>query len=244
MNTSSTSNVWCIVPAAGIGSRMKSDVPKQYLAFQSSTLIEFTLKRLMTCQRIQRIVVALDSEDSYWDKTSYTADQRVITTHGGNERADSVLNALQALKAAAELNVKSDDWVLVHDAARPCVMATDINLLIDHCMENDTGAILASPIIDTIKLVKNQNKIQTTVKRDDLWRAFTPQIFKLAALETALITAKNAGFIVTDEASAMENMGYQPLIVEGRADNIKVTSPTDLNLANYIIKQQEQQLCE
>lgn len=240
MNTSATSNVWCIVPAAGTGSRMKSDVPKQYLSFQSSTLIEFTLKRLMTCERIKCIVVALDSNDCYWKKTSYAADVRVITTNGGNERADSVLNALQALKSSTELNARPDDWLLVHDAARPCILATDINLLIDSCMKSNTGAILASPIIDTIKLVVTDNKIQKTVKRDDLWRAFTPQMFKFSELEKALISAKNAGFIVTDEASAMENIGYQPLIVEGRADNIKVTSPTDLDLANYIIKEQEQ----
>jgi 2-C-methyl-D-erythritol 4-phosphate cytidylyltransferase len=238
-----TSKVWCIVPAAGTGSRMQSVVPKQYLPLKSAALIDFTLKRLKACDRISSIVVALDPNDDYWHKTISSAEDRVSTATGGNERADSVFNALQTLKNTTELNAKLNDWVLVHDAARPCICKADINELIDACLIENRGGLLATPMIDTVKSVTD-NKVDKTVDRNGLWRALTPQLFKLSELEAALVSAKKSGFIVTDESSAIEHVGGHPLIIEGRVDNIKVTSPADLSLAEHIITQQEKEVCE
>ncbi|ORU89681.1 MAG: 2-C-methyl-D-erythritol 4-phosphate cytidylyltransferase [Cycloclasticus sp. symbiont of Poecilosclerida sp. M] len=235
----SIENVWCIVPAGGIGKRMNSAIPKQYLAFQSTTVIDFTLKRLLRCKQIDKVIVAIHEDDIEWKNTAYVEHPKVITTHGGVERAHSVLNALQKIKTLG----KAQDWVLVHDAARPCVLPSDIELLIGLADKKKTGAILAAPIADTVKQVSN-GRVDKTLDRQCLWRALTPQIFRVKELEDALLGAMEMNAPVTDEASAIELAGGKPLIAEGRGDNIKITSPMDLSMASYIIEQQELSKCE
>jgi len=230
--------IWCVVPAAGIGSRMQSTIPKQYLNLISSTILDATLERLLTCAKINKIVVCIQQNDDYWHKSIFANDNRVTVTNGGNERADSVLNGISLIKERAGLN----DWVLVHDAARPCVRRSDIDLLTNTALDHQLGAILASPIHDTVKRVVN-NLSDETLDRSKLWRALTPQIFKLKELELALISAKKAGRSVTDEASAIEQIYRSVQIIEGHADNIKITSPADLDLARYYLKQQEKEQC-
>lgn len=230
--------IWCVVPAAGIGSRMQSTLPKQYLKLISSTILDATLERLLSCEKISNIVVCLHKNDRYWHKSLFANDHRIATTDGGKERANSVLNGISLIKEGAGL----DDWVLVHDAARPCVRRSDIDLLTDAALKSQMGAILASPIHDTVKKVAN-NLSEETVDRSTLWRALTPQIFKLKELEQALISADKAGRSVTDEASAVEQIGQPVQIVEGHVDNIKITSPADLDLARYYLEQQDKEQC-
>lgn len=231
--------IWCIVPAAGIGSRMQKQCPKQYLPFRSSTILDITLSRLMACQIFEKIIVCLKSSDKYWADSRYVNDDRIIIAEGGDERADSVLNGINALKQHAA----PADWVLVHDAARPCIRRADIKCLIDTAMEQQQGAILAVPIHDTVKSVQAGVSTQTLDRRA-LWRALTPQIFALDRLQQALINAREAGRVVTDEASAMEQSNHIVNIVHGHADNIKITCPEDLVLANFYMDLQEQKICE
>ncbi|MEW5056966.1 MAG: 2-C-methyl-D-erythritol 4-phosphate cytidylyltransferase [Cycloclasticus sp.] len=234
-----TEKTWCVVPAAGLGSRMQQDRPKQYLAFRSSTILDVTLSRLLACQQFEKIVLCLRSDDPYWPSSQYFTDERIIVAVGGDERADSVLNGIQALKAYAG----QTDWVLVHDAARPCIRLDDIERLISSAKSQQQGAILAAPIHDTIKYV-SANIALKTLDRSSLWRALTPQIFKLDDLEQALLSAKLKGSVITDEASAIEQLNQVVLIVEGRADNIKITCPDDLALADFYIEKQEKEKCE
>jgi len=231
--------IWCIVPAAGIGSRMQKQCPKQYLPFRSSTILDITLSRLLACQLFEKIIVCLKSSDRYWADSRYANDDRIIIADGGVERADSVLNGLDGLKQHAN----SSDWVLVHDAARPCIRRADIECLVDTAVGQQQGAILAAPIHDTVKLVKGGVSTKT-LDRSVLWRALTPQIFTLDKLQQALISARKAGRVVTDEASAMEQSNHIVNIVQGHADNIKITCPEDLVLANFYMDLQEQKICE
>lgn len=231
--------IWCVVPAAGIGSRMQSTIPKQYLKLTSCTILDATLERLLSCKRINDIVVCIQKGDDYWHKSLFANDNRITVAEGGNERADSVLNGISLIKDRAGLN----DWVLVHDAARPCVRRNDIDLLTKAALNHQSGAILASPIHDTVKRVIN-NLSEKTLDRSELWRALTPQVFKFKELEQALISARKAGRLVTDEASAIEQIDKPVQIIKGHADNIKITSPADLGLARYYLEQQGKEQCE
>jgi len=231
----SNARVWAIVPAAGVGKRVGGSIPKQYLDLNGRPLIEWTLSRLLELEELQQLTVVVSAEDEYWPDLDIRNDQRVQTANGGSERCHSVLNGLDSLADMAA----ADDWVLVHDAARPCVRITDIRRLIDSAMAADQGGILAMPVRDTIKKSSNNNEIQDTIDRSSLWHAFTPQLFRYAELRHALRSAIDKGFQVTDEASAMEYAGQQPLLVEGASDNIKVTLPEDLALASFFISHQE-----
>ena len=230
--------IWCIVPAAGIGSRMGSTIPKQYLKLSSSTILDATLERLLSCEKINDIVVCIQKGDDYWHKSLFVNDNRITVAEGGNERADSVLNGISLIKDKIGLN----DWVLVHDAARPCVRRNDIDLLTKAACNHQSGAILASPIHDTVKRVIN-NLSEKTLDRSEIWHALTPQVFKFKELEQALISARKAGLSVTDEASAIEQIDKPVQIIEGHADNIKITSPADLGLARYYLEQQGKEQC-
>lgn len=231
--------VWCVVPAAGIGTRMQVERPKQYLSFRGATLLDATISRLLACDSIEKIIVCLNEKDDYWQHSSYSNHVRVETTTGGSERAGTVLSGIEKLTD----NAGQADWVLVHDAARPCVRTVDVQLLINQAIEKQQGAILATPIHDTVKFVEDKRSLRT-VARESLWRALTPQIFKLEELKTALLQAKELGLVVTDEASAIEHMNKAVHIVEGSPDNIKVTHPADIDLANFYINQQEGKRCE
>ena len=223
---------WAVVPAAGVGKRMQADRPKQYLPLLGKTVLEQTLTRLLQADVFSDIAVAISKEDPYWPELEIASNEKVITAAGGKERADSVLSALKSLREQAS----DDDWVLVHDAARPCLTSLDIHLLIDTLKDDDVGGILALSSHDTLKNVNGLN-ITKTIDRSVIWRALTPQMFRYGMLKRALEEAEGNP-AVTDEASALEMQGLQPKIVEGRPDNIKITRPEDLALAQFYMEQQ------
>jgi 2-C-methyl-D-erythritol 4-phosphate cytidylyltransferase len=224
---------WAVVPAAGVGKRMNANRPKQYLELGDKTVLEHTLSRLLETAVFSGIAVAVSEEDGYWPDLPIASDPHIIRAKGGKERADSVLSALTSLQNLAA----GDDWVLVHDAARPCITSSDIHLLIDALRTDEVGGILALASHDTLKNVDGGN-ILGTLDRSHIWRALTPQMFRYQALKTALETHQGNPAI-TDEASALELQGQQPKIVEGRPDNIKITRPEDLALANFYMEQQQ-----
>ena len=222
--------IMAVIPAAGIGSRMKADKPKQYLEIAGKTILEQTILKLSQVSEISTLMLAISSEDEHFSKLAL-CDGRIKTCIGGAERANTVLNALLALEPA------SPDWVLVHDAARPLVRVEDIHKLIHTCIEKQEGGILASKVKDTIK--RGQNYSQETVPRTELWQALTPQLFPFKALLSALKEGLHQKREITDEASAMELAQQPVLLVEGSSDNLKVTAPEDLALAEFILTQQE-----
>ncbi|WKJ89523.1 2-C-methyl-D-erythritol 4-phosphate cytidylyltransferase [Methylomonas montana] len=223
---------WAVVPAAGVGKRMQADRPKQYLPLADKTVIEHTLLRLLESGAFQAVAVAISIEDPYWPELEVSKHPNVITAPGGKERADSVLSALKSLQGLAD----EDDWVLVHDAARPCLTSADIHLQIETLKNDPVGGILALSSHDTLKHVDGDT-ITATVDRKHIWRALTPQMFKYGMLRDALQQTEGNPAI-TDEASALELLGYKPKIVEGRPDNIKITRPEDLALAQFYMEQQ------
>ena len=212
---------------------MEADCPKQYLPLAGRTVIEHSLDALLNHPAICGAVVAISDTDGYWADLAYQHDKPVHKAQGGAERCHSVLNALHRLAGIAE----RDDWVLVHDAARPCVRQDDISQLIERCQSHPVGGILAVPVKDTIKKVAESEMIVGTVDRAMLWHAQTPQMFRLGALRDALQQALAAKAVITDEASAMEWIGQVPRVVEGHADNIKITRPEDLSLAEFYLQQ-------
>jgi len=229
---------WAIVPAAGIGTRMLADRPKQYLDLDGQTIIEHTLQRLATHPKITGIIVAVANDDPWWPSITLPKDKNIHIVDGGLERPDSVLNALDKLASITN----DDPWVLVHDAARPCLRHDDLDTMFSELSQHAIGGILAVPVNDTVKRVDQAQQITETVCRKGLWRAMTPQMFRLQALSAALVQAKNQQLVVTDDASAMELAGFQPMIVEGHPDNIKITLPQDLALARLFLQQQAGEL--
>lgn len=226
--------IWAVIPAAGIGTRMQADVPKQYLKIKGKCLLEYTLERFCSSAAISAVVVALAKNDNWWPGLGIVGHEKLSQTTGGVERCHSVLNGLRALTQAA-----ADDWVLVHDAARPCLRPEDMNKLITEVSESGKGGLLAIPVRDTMKRADDSNQVIETVDRIGLWHALTPQMFRLDELTRAIESALEQGRLVTDEAQAMEYKHAQPILVEGHADNIKVTRPRDLILAELYLSQQE-----
>jgi 2-C-methyl-D-erythritol 4-phosphate cytidylyltransferase len=227
-------HVWAVVPAAGIGSRMQADKPKQYLLLNNKPVLQHTLQRLASHPRIEGIVVALAPNDPWWPELDLQLNCELLIAEGGEARADSVLNALSLLKQQSE----NDIWVMVHDAARPCLRHEDIDHMLATLLNHQVGGILGVPVTDTVKRVASDNSIVDTVDRQGLWRAATPQMFRLGLLHKALSVAAQQGLSVTDEASALELAGWQPMMVEGHPDNIKITLPQDLALAALYLQQQ------
>ncbi len=211
---------------------MGSDIPKQYLPLNGRLVIEHTLQRLLDHPRIKKTLVALSPNDEWWPDTAYANHVDVISVDGGAERCHSVLNALNELSEFA----KESDWVLVHDAARPCLRSADIDRLIEQLSNHPVGGVLGMPVRDTMKRADISGQITETVCREGLWHAFTPQMFRLGALYKALSQALEQGQQVTDEASAMELAGFVPRLVEGHPDNIKITQPEDLALAAFYLE--------
>ena len=226
---------WAVVPAAGSGTRMNSQIPKQYLALAGKTVIEHSLARLAAHPLIDGIVVALAPGDTHWQDLPLRLGKPVLLADGGGERCNSVLNALLELQKHAQ----PDDWVLVHDGARPCLHLSDIDKLINELREHPHGGLLAVPVRDTMKRADENSNVFETVDRKRLWHALTPQMFRLGELTNALLRAIDKGWLVTDEASAMERAGYKPHLVEGAADNIKITRPEDLAVAEFYLRQQQ-----
>lgn len=211
---------------------MGGDVPKQYLQLLGQPLMAHTLNVLGTHPRISGVMVALHPEDGWYESVEpHLQSFNCWRADGGKERADSVVNALDALLTHAS----RDDWVLVHDAARPCLRATDIDRLIDGVTAQGVGGIIGAAVPDTVKRVDAEGRIRETVSREGLFRALTPQMFALGELRDAINSALSRGLVVTDEASAMEHAGVQPILVHGFTDNIKVTEPADLELASLYL---------
>lgn len=222
---------WVVIPAAGRGARFGGDVPKQYLHVEGEPLLGHTLRALLTHPTVEGAVIVLAHDDSHWPGWTSFADKPLITCTGGGERADSVLSGLAALPE----NVRADDFVLVHDAARPNLRMDDLDQLLERGRNDPVGAILASPVRDTLKRAGNDGGIDATASRDGLWRAFTPQLFRRLQLTRALEAARDAGVAVTDEAMAMERQGLRPLLIEGADDNFKVTTSADLQRFMFVL---------
>ena len=219
---------WCVVPAAGVGSRAGGDRPKQYQPLAGRSMLDITLGRLAAHPRIAGIMVSLGPDDPYWPGHRSILGKPILTVVGGAERSHSVLAGIEAAP------VGDHDFVLVHDAARPCVRATDIERLVIEAVPFG-GGLLGAPLRDTLKLVDSERRVLGTEPRERRWRVFTPQVFRRGELADALRQAHAVGKPVSDEAMAMELAGFSPLLVEGAEDNIKVTTPADFALAEYLL---------
>ncbi|MGB9098893.1 2-C-methyl-D-erythritol 4-phosphate cytidylyltransferase [Erwinia sp.] len=223
-------DIIAVVPAAGIGSRMQAECPKQYLSIGGKTLLEHALNSLLAHPAVSRIIVAISPDDPFFSALPVASDPRIQVVKGGKERADSVLAGLQV--------ASSSRWVLVHDAARPCLHLDDLTRLLAITATSRVGGILAAPVRDTMKRAEQgKEAIAHTVDREALWHALTPQLFPLELLRSCLERALKEGATITDEASALEYCGYHPELVIGRSDNIKVTRPEDLALAAFYLTQ-------
>ncbi|NMX93126.1 MULTISPECIES: 2-C-methyl-D-erythritol 4-phosphate cytidylyltransferase [unclassified Pseudomonas] len=216
---------WAVIPAAGVGARMAADRPKQYLQLGGRTILEHSLGCFLDHPQLKGLVVSLAVDDPYWPNLACAGDPRIQRADGGSERSGSVLNALLQLNA---LGASDDDWVLVHDAARPNLSREDLDHLLAELAHDPVGGLLAVPARDTLKRVDKHGRVVETIDRSLIWQAYTPQMFRLGALHRALADNLVADAVITDEASAMEWSGQAPRLVEGRADNIKVTRPEDL----------------
>ncbi|MRX28387.1 2-C-methyl-D-erythritol 4-phosphate cytidylyltransferase [Kangiella sp. HZ709] len=224
-------NIWAIIPAAGIGSRMGSDIPKQYLEIGSKTILEHSASNFLKHSQIYKVIIVLHPQDNRWHKLSVAKDPKIVTVIGGEERADSVLAGLEYIQQ----NGGADDWVMVHDAARPCLYTLHIDNLLQAKATSPDGVILAVPSYDTVKFVDKTQTIDRTIKREAIWLAQTPQFFPCEKLQKSINHALADNFEVTDESSAMESQGYRPALVTGSRRNIKVTEQEDLLLASVIL---------
>ena len=224
--------IWVVIPAAGVGKRMESDTPKQYLKLNNKTVVEHALSVFDKHESVSEIVVSISEGDEYWAALNLELSKPLHIASGGKERCDSVLNGLKYLENRAA----ADDWVLVHDAARPCLRHEDLSLLIDTLRDHEVGGVLAVRVKDTMKRSDDKNIINETVERDNLWHALTPQMFRFSMLKNALESALSNNIVITDDASAIELAGYSPALIEGHADNIKITRPEDLDLASLFLQ--------
>jgi 2-C-methyl-D-erythritol 4-phosphate cytidylyltransferase len=224
--------VWAVIPASGIGHRMQSELPKQYLPLINKTIVEHTLDRLLSHPEVAGAVVVLSATDQYWANLNYQSQSKkpLIFAEGGVLRHQSVFNGLEKLYA----DVSQDCYALVHDAVRPLVAIKDLDRVIDAARQHSGGALLGVPVADTIKQLNVDGNINQTISRTGLWRAFTPQIFKADLLREALTFVIENKIEITDDASAVEAIGQSPRLVLGSAENIKITLPEDLILARQI----------
>lgn len=225
--------LWAVIPAAGSGSRFSKTELKQYQYIQDRTVLEHTIRRISQLP-LNGYVLAIGTQDTFAQTLAFQNIDKAHFCTGGAERVHSVLNALNHLLNFADEN----DWVLVHDAARPCVTIDCLNALVAKAIESNDSAILAIPVRDTLKQVKTGDHINKTVSRDSLWQAQTPQITKIGKLKKAIEHALENNVTITDEASALEYMGETVRVVMGRSDNIKITYPDDLELARLILQSQ------
>lgn len=226
-----------MVPAAGAASRFGGPVPKPYLRIAGRSLLEHALRALLRCPGVEGGVVVTAAGDRRWRRLPAALRRRVATATGGQLRAESVLNGLRALADA-----RASDWVLVHDAARPCLPGRDLAALLAACRRDAVGGLLALPVAETLKRANGSGRSRGSVPRDRLWRAQTPQMFRHGDLVRALTRALDRGHEPTDEAAAIEGLGLHPKLVEGSPLNIKVTRPADLALARAAVAQRPEVL--
>lgn len=216
---------WLVIPAAGVGARMQADRPKQYLQLAGRCIIEHSLDCFLDHPDLLGVVVCLAPDDPYWPKLACAQDPRIQRANGGPERADSVLQGLLQL---SQMGADEADWVLVHDAARPNLSRVDLDRLLTELADDPVGGLLAVPARDTLKRAGADGRVAQTIDRSQIWQAFTPQMFRFGALQRALADALVSAVAITDEASALEWAGQAPRLIEGRADNLKITRPEDL----------------
>lgn len=226
---------WAVIPAAGLGRRLGKATPKQYLPLRGRTVIEHSISRIRRHPGVDAVVVATREDDPWWPRLALTRDDGIESVTGGAERYLSVLRGLEALEGRAA----DEDWVMVHDAVRPCVRAADIGRLIEAVTAGAPGAVLGVPPRDALKRVDERGSVVTTLARRGLWHAQTPQMFRFGALRRALEAAAGSGEAgVGDESEAMEAQGIFPVMVEGHSDNIKITWPGDIALAELYLAAQ------
>jgi 2-C-methyl-D-erythritol 4-phosphate cytidylyltransferase len=227
---------FAVVPAAGIGARMSAALPKQYISIAGKTLLEHSLAPLLAHPKLKRLLLVLAADDKHWPELGLANHPAIITAIGGVERHHSVNNGLLALQSEAV----DEDWVLVHDAVRPCLSGSELNHLLLALASHPCGGILAVPVIDTLKQVDDTRQIQSTVARNSLWQAQTPQMFRYGILRQALAKAQQEKQMVTDEASAVEALSVPaPMIIEGKRTNSKVTTQADLAWVLSYLQQNE-----
>ncbi|MEP7371380.1 MAG: 2-C-methyl-D-erythritol 4-phosphate cytidylyltransferase [Nitrosospira sp.] len=227
-------NSFALIPAAGSGSRMGDELPKQYLPLAGRPMIYYTLRILCSSSRIARVFVVLAPGDEEWLRHDWSefSGRLVVLECGGETRAESVLNGLKAAQGASPIN--DDDWVLVHDAARPCLGTTQLDKLMNELADDEVGGLLAVPVADTLKRGNAGNRVERTESRENLWQAQTPQMFRYKLLMEAL--SMSGGVTMTDDAGAIEALGLHPKLVLSDARNLKVTYPQDLALAELILR--------
>ena len=226
--------LWAVVPAAGQGRRVGGAVPKQYLEIAGIPVLAHSLNRLAAVQQIDAIFVGISETDRHWQKLPLPPGMQVACYTGGQSRAETVWLGLQALQECAS----ADDWVLVHDAARPCVQVKDIDALISAVVPSFEGGLLAVPVTDTIKVATQDSTTKQTMDRRMLWRAQTPQLFRYSVLCTALQAVVHDLESISDESAAVEKLGLNPLIVQSAERNIKITNSKDLQLAEFFLGKQ------
>jgi 2-C-methyl-D-erythritol 4-phosphate cytidylyltransferase len=234
-------SIWAVVPAAGVGARMQALIPKQYLPLAGRPILFNTLQRLCAYPRLRGVCVGIAASDDQWPGIADDCAglPRFLGSYtGGRQRAETVLNGLRMLAAQAA----DDDWVMVHDAVRPCVRLEDLDRLVETVEEGTEGGLLALPVTDTVKRTDGEGRVLETVSRVGLWRALTPQMFRLGQLREALEQALVGSEEITDEAAAIERLGGRPRVVEGQPDNIKITLPADLALAELYLARQAQEM--
>lgn len=232
---------WLVVPAAGRGSRYGASLPKQYSSLHGATVIEHALAPFIDDVRCRGLAIALSEDDPHWPAVAARLLPRLesrgaafVRAAGGAERGDSVANVLAALSA----RVVAQDWVMVHDAARPCATRAEIDRLLEQAIADSPGALLAVPLADTLKRAQaGSMTVESTIPRVDLWRALTPQVFRYGALQDALARARSQGRTPTDEAQAIEWAGGAATLVAGSPTNLKITTAADLALAAAILQQ-------
>lgn len=235
MMNDSVVRYWAVVPAAGLGRRMATDIPKQYLPVAGQPILQHSLQGMLDWGFLEKIVVALHAGDQHWATLPVAADPALLTVTGGEQRCDSVLAGLEALLELAA----ADDWVLVHDAARPCVLREDVECLRDTLVDDPVGGLLARPVAATVKRADVEDRSLETLDRTGLWLAQTPQMFRYQVLLDALRESVKRGVAVTDEAAAVEQSGLRPKLVVGAATNIKITQPEDLAFAELWLQRGE-----
>ncbi len=222
---------WVVIPAAGSGKRMGEMTPKQYLKLKNKTMVGHAVSVFTRHPKISQVVVVLHADDTRWSDFDIPESEKIVTAVGGETRADSVMQGLECLRAS----VSPDDWVLVHDAARPCLTTDTLDRLMEALQDHPVGGVLALPVVDTLKKAGAGYVVRETVSRNQLWSAQTPQLFRFSILYDAMKSALASYAVITDESSAVELAGEQPLIVKGDPRNIKVTHLEDLILAESLL---------
>ena len=225
--------LWVVVPAAGYGQRMGADLPKQYLPLAGKPVMRWTLEALLAHPRVAGVMLSVAADDTRWKEcVPKDAGARVRSVTGGAQRAESVEAGLLALGK----DVTDGSWVLVHDAVRPCVHPQDIERLVTGLEDDAVGGLLAAASADTMKQVDLENRVAATLDRRQVWRALTPQMFRFGTLRQAYAHAREADRVPTDESAAVEALGLRPKLIVGRADNVKITQPEDLGLAEAVLR--------